>query len=173
MPPKDTKRLTFRSWRDDDLELGLLLWGDPDVMEMIDSRGALSKEQILQKLSEEIALAGEHSIQYWPVFKKSNDEFVGVCGLRPYKEQGVLEIGFQIRTKFWGQGLATEAAEAVIDYAFGELQVSALFAGHNPKNAASRHMLEKMGFTYTHDEYYEPTGLKHPSYILKSSKNET
>lgn len=170
MKPGDTKRLTFRNWNEDDLEIAKELWGDPDVMELIDARGALNTEQIKRKLADEIALANEHGFQYWPIFRNSNGEFVGCCGLRPYKEPGVLEIGFQIRTRFWGQGLATEAAEAVIAHAFEQLNASALFAGHNPKNSASRYMLEKMGFVYTHDEYYEPTGLKHPSYVLKKKK---
>ena len=43
----------------------------------------------------------------------------------------------------------------------------ALLSGsHNPGNQASRHLLETLGFRYTHDELYEPTGLMHPSYLL-------
>jgi RimJ/RimL family protein N-acetyltransferase len=65
-----------------------------------------------------------------------------------------------------GQGYADEAARAVIDYAFGSLETSELFARHNPANHASRRLLEKLGFRYTHDEHYAPTGLCHPSYML-------
>ncbi|HUV51221.1 MAG TPA: GNAT family protein, partial [Anaerolineae bacterium] len=45
-----------------------------------------------------------------------------------------------------------------------------LFAGHNPKNEASRHLLEKLGFRYSHDEYYAPTGLNHPSYMMTADE---
>ena len=55
-------------------------------------------------------------------------------------------------------------------YAFNTLGVKGLFAGHNPGNAASRRVLEKLGFRYTHDEYYPPTGLNHPSYLLTSEE---
>ncbi|MBQ8934866.1 MAG: hypothetical protein IJ049_00465 [Oscillospiraceae bacterium] len=41
-----------------------------------------------------------------------------------------------------------------------------LVAGHHPKSTALRHVLRKLGFVYTGDEYYEPTGLYHPSYKL-------
>jgi [ribosomal protein S5]-alanine N-acetyltransferase len=58
----------------------------------------------------------------------------------------------------------------VMRYAFHPLGVKALFAGHNPGNAASRRVLEKLGFRYTHDEYYPPTGLDHPSYLLTSEE---
>lgn len=56
----------------------------------------------------------------------------------------------------------------VIRYAFNTLRVNTLFAGHNPQNEASAKMLKKVGFNYTHDEFYEPTGLYHPSYIIKN-----
>lgn len=66
--------------------------------------------------------------------------------------------------KFWGNGYAGEACRAVVEYAFNCLKVNALFAGHNLKNEASAGLLKKVGFIYTHDEFYEPTGLYHPSY---------
>ena len=77
------------------------------------------------------------------------------------------EIGFHLRPQFWGKGYAVEAASAAIDYAFSVLHADALFAGHNPNNAASAKVLRKLGFRYIGDEFYEPTGLYHPSYELK------
>ena len=58
----------------------------------------------------------------------------------------------------------------MIAYVFDVLKASALFAGHNPINAASRGLLEKLGFEYTHDEFYAPTGLHHPSYRLTAEE---
>jgi len=45
-----------------------------------------------------------------------------------------------------------------------------LFAGHHPENESSRQLLTRLGFTYTHDEWYEPTGQMHPSYMLRKSE---
>ena len=59
-----------------------------------------------------------------------------------------------------------------MEYAFSTLGVKGLFAGHNPANEASRRVLEKLGFRYTHDEFYAPTGLNHPSYILTAEEFE-
>ena len=81
-----------------------------------------------------------------------------------------MEIGFHIGSQHWGRGYATEAARAVMAYAFERLEVMGLFAGHNPKNEASRHILERLGFRYTHDELYEPTGLEHPCYLLMAEE---
>ena len=47
------------------------------------------------------------------------------------------------------------------------MKVDNLFAGHNPKNSASKKLLTKIGFKFIRDEYYAPTGLMHPSYLYK------
>ena len=67
---------------------------------------------------------------------------------------------------YWGKGLASEAIQAVMKYAFTKLKAKALFAGHNPKNTASKRLLLKAGFNYTFNQYYPPTGLHHPSYLI-------
>ena len=163
-----SQRLGFRAWRPDDLELAFGLWGDAEVSRFIDARGELSRQQVEEILEKHIASEREHGIQYWPVFLLQSGEHVGCCGLRPYRpEQKIHELGVHLRKCFWGKGLAAEACEAVIRYAFENLGASALFAGHNPKNQSSRRLLEKLGFRYTHSEFYAPTGLEHPSYILR------
>ena len=81
----------------------------------------------------------------------------------------VYEVGFHLRPPFWGRGIATEAATAVLSHAFRTLEVDAVFVGHNPKNDKSRRLLLKLGFRYTHDEFYQPTGLMHPSYLLAAA----
>jgi RimJ/RimL family protein N-acetyltransferase len=162
-----TERLGFRLWCEADFDLALGLWGDLAVTRLINTRGQLSSDQVRQKLQQEIASEAEYGVQYWPIFLLSSGEHIGCCGLRPYDfSRNIYEIGFHIRSKQWGLGFASEAARCVIEFAFDNLAVNALFAGHNPRNAASRKLLEKLGFRYTHDEYYEPTGLKHPSYLF-------
>lgn len=112
-------------------------------------------------------MQAEHGFQYWPIFLRADGAHIGCCGLRHYRpEQGIHEFGVHIRPAFWHQGLALEAGNAVIAYAFDRLQARGLFAGHNPANIASRQMLLKLGFQYTHDEFYPPTGPQHPSYPL-------
>jgi len=80
----------------------------------------------------------------------------------------VHELGFHVRKAHWRQGYAQEAAHTVIGYAFDVLAATALFAGHSPANESSRRLLLKLGFQYTHDEYYVPIGLYHPSYLLRT-----
>ena len=162
-----TEHLAFRKWREDDLDLAIGLWGDLEVTKLFDGRGVLSKEQIQERLFQEIAFEEKYRVQYWPIFLLENNDHVGACGLRPYdSKKNIFELGFHIRSSKWGKGYATESSREVIRYAFEDLKVSKLFAGHNPKNIVSRQLLSKLGFRYTHDDYYEPTGLMHPSYLL-------
>lgn len=159
-------RLGFRWWQAADLRLARSLWEDPEVTRLIG--GPFSEEQIRERLEQELAAAKSHGIQYWPIFLLSNEDFVGCCGLRPCRpEEKILEIGFHLRRAHWGKGYGSEAAQAVIEHAFSVLEVSALFAGHHPANDASKRLLEKLGFRYVQDEHYAPTGLMHPSYLLK------
>lgn len=166
-----TTRLGFRRWHEDDLRLALGLWGDYEVTKLIDARGKLSEEQVHERLLKEIVMQQEHGVQYWPIFLLETDGHMGCCGLRPYDlAQQMYEIGFHIRSNHWRRGYATEAACGVIDYAFNILQATSVFAGHHPKNETSKYLLKKLGFQYTHDEYYPPTGLQHPSYLLKANE---
>jgi [ribosomal protein S5]-alanine N-acetyltransferase len=165
-----TARLGFRPWSIDDLPLATALWGDPAVTRFIG--GPFSPEEVKEKLGSEIASMSAHGVQYWPVFLLSNGEHVGCAGLRPYRlEAQVYEVGFHLRPAYWGRGLAVEAGLAIIAFAFATLGAKALFAGHHPANTASRNVLEQLGFCFTHEEFYPPTGLKHPSYLLRQPKS--
>jgi len=163
-----TKRLGFSVWSEEDILDALLLWGNSEVTRYIASEGIMSNEQIEQRLKKEIETFKNHNIQYWPIYYIGDNQNIGCCGLRPYdSENNILELGIHLKDKFWGKGFAKEACSAVIEYAFANLKVNAIFAGHNPKNLASANLLKNLGFIYTDDEYYEPTGLYHPSYLLK------
>lgn len=161
-------RLGFRRWREGDLEIACELWGDHEVTKLFDARGQWSRLDVQARLTQEIQTEIKSGVQYWPIFLKADGEFIGCCGLRPYDlPQGIFEIGIHVRSNQWRRGYAREAAVTVIRYAFDTLNANGLFAGHNPDNHASRQLLRKLGFRYTHDEYYPPTGLNHPSYLLK------
>jgi [ribosomal protein S5]-alanine N-acetyltransferase len=164
-----TPRLGFRPWSWADFPLAMALWGDPNVTRFLG--GPFSEKDVAERLRREIDFDRVHHLQYWPMFFLPDGGFVGCCGLRPYKiAERVFELGFHLRPAYWGTGLAVEAGHAVISHAFGVLGASGLFAGHDPVNAASRRVLEKLGFQYTHDEIYAPTGEMHPSYALKSPR---
>jgi RimJ/RimL family protein N-acetyltransferase len=73
---------------------------------------------------------------------------IGACGIARLTFAGP-EVGYWIGVPFWGVGYATEAARALIEYAFEELGHEFLLAGARVSNAASRRVLEKCAFEWT------------------------
>lgn len=165
-----TSRLEFRLWTKDDLPNARKLWGDPEVMRYIDVRGGLSNDQLHDKLLAEFETWRNFKTQYWPMFEKASAEFVGCCGLKPWKHspREGFELGFHIIKSKWGHGFAPEAARGVIDFAFTELQQPLLLAGHHPENAGSKKILESLGFKFLEFVHFKPTGLMHLSYELRA-----
>ena len=160
-----TPRLGFRHWSPDDLPLANALWGDGEVTALIG--GPFDAQSIKERLRKEIACQAEYQVQYWPIFLLTTAEHAGCAGLRPYRiEKKIYELGFHLRTEYWGRGLAEEAGRALIAFAFESLGAAALFAGHHPANAASRRVLQRLAFEFTHAEVYAPTGCLHQSYRL-------
>jgi len=72
---------------------------------------------------------------------------IGACGIVRLSFAGP-ELGYWIGVPFWGLGYATEAARALIEYAFGELGDEFLLAGARVSNPASRRVLKKCGFKW-------------------------
>jgi [ribosomal protein S5]-alanine N-acetyltransferase len=160
-----SERVGFRTWTFDDMDMAIKLWGNADVTKY--TGGPFSNSQIQRKLLIERAILRQHNIQNWPIFLLDNHEFIGSCGLQPYKpKEKVYEIGLHIQPDYWRNGYAKEAAQTVITHAFDNLDATGVYAGHHPENEAYEAMLKKLGFQYTHDEYYETTGLDHPSYLF-------
>lgn len=163
-----TERLRFGIWQSDDTLFAQAIWGDPEVTNL--TGGPFTTLEVIQRLALEVENWRLYRIQYWPVFRVHGGALAGCCGLRPRDmAAGVAELGFQFCPDAWGQGFATEAAKAVIDRARSQ-GFLALIAGHHPNNKASKRTLLRLGFSYTHDELYPPTGLVEPCYELQMSR---
>jgi [ribosomal protein S5]-alanine N-acetyltransferase len=162
-----TERLIFRRWSEVDFDLARSLWRNAEVMHYLG--GPMSDEKLKARVLREIENDARYGFEYWPIFLREGDAHVGVCGLKPYRpEERQYEIGFQILPQFWRRGYAYEAARAVVDFAFRTMNADALFAGHHPDNGASRALLERLGFECIGTHFFEPTGLDHPWYRLRS-----
>jgi RimJ/RimL family protein N-acetyltransferase len=161
-----TSRLFLRPWEENDFKLARNLWSDADVMTFLG--GPLSDEKVRERMRAEMACQQRHGVQYWPIFEKDTDDFVGCCGLRPweYSPPEGHELGFHLVKKKWGKGYASEVAQGVVRHAFENLQYPMLRAGHHPEHVTSRKILLKLGFEFVDVVFYKPTGLMHPTYKL-------
>jgi len=75
-------------------------------------------------------------------------ELVGTCGLRLELAHARAELGYWIGRDYWGRGLATEAAAAAVEFAFGRLGLHRVFAHHYSRNPASGAVLRKLGMRH-------------------------
>jgi ribosomal-protein-alanine N-acetyltransferase len=167
----ESGRLLIMPWGSDDFPAARKLWGDPQVMRYIDTRGGLSDDQVANKLCEEIERLRREGVQYWKLVLKATEEPIGCCGLRARDAAaGIYELGFHIMTSHWRRGYASEAAATVVRHAFDTMHLPVLVAGHHPLNAPSRAILGALGFRYVGDEPYAPTGLNHPTYELRPGR---
>jgi [ribosomal protein S5]-alanine N-acetyltransferase len=85
----------------------------------------------------------------WVAVLEDSGEFAGQCGLTVQEVEGKeeVEIGYLFLRKFWGRGLATEAARAARDHGFNTLGCERLVSLIDPGNLASRRVAEKIGLT--------------------------
>ncbi|WP_459480764.1 GNAT family N-acetyltransferase [Clostridium saccharoperbutylacetonicum] len=164
----ESERIGFSVWDNENEQCAYLLWGNKVVTKYISATGIMTEEQIEKRLWNEKNTYEKHRIQYFPIYEKESNKFIGCCGLRPYDlDKNIVELGIHLLPKYWGKGYAKEACLRMIKFAFETLSFEEIFVGHNPYNLASSQLIKKLGFEYLHDEYYAPTGLNHPSYLLK------
>ena len=83
----------------------------------------------------------------WGVVNRQDEDFIGWCGLNNI--DGEIDLGYRFFRSAWGQGFATEAARACIEYGFGTLRLSRIIARALPENIASWKVLEKVGMRFT------------------------
>jgi len=84
----------------------------------------------------------------WSVYYKSNDQFIGLCGMRLSPERfKMAEIYFNISPQIWGKGLGTELAKTMIKFGFEELKLHRIEAGVATENEKSINVLHKSGMT--------------------------
>lgn len=108
----------------------------------------------------------------WVVLRKSDQEFLGWCGLKYHPKERVVDIGFRLYRCYWNQGYATESAKAVIEYAFNTLKYPFLVAHAHQENMASHTVIQKCGMHFLKDVDYDGIPAKgyridHPDYTLK------
>ncbi len=145
MPPKlETKRLRLRRPAWDDFPYILQLGSNPNVMRFINNSQTQTPAQAKKDLERRIRQTNKYT-GYWITEHKSEDAFVGWMALKKLERTKDYEIGYRFMEEFWGQGLATEAGMAVLDYAFNQLRLKHVVAVAQERNFASTRVMEKLG----------------------------
>lgn len=166
VPVLRTERLRLRGWRDDDLDALAAMNADPEVMRYFPA--CLEREQSASMMQRNAAHIERHGFAWWALEVPGVTAFAGAASLlMPGFEAHFtpcLEIGWRLPRAHWGKGYASEAAAAVVDFAFGEAQLDALVAFTAVANERSRKVMARLGMTYREeDDFGHPTlALDHP-----------
>ncbi len=142
-----SQRLAIREFAAGDLPALAALLADPEVMQY-SWRGPLDLKSSQTVLAGFQRVYREHGFGKWALHLRATNEFVGYCGLEPCPAGAPegFELGYRLAPRFWGQGLASEATEAVVRHIFATTQLPRLFAFLEPANVASVRVLGKAGF---------------------------
>jgi ribosomal-protein-alanine N-acetyltransferase len=164
-----TDRLVATRLHETDLSELSRMHQDANVMATLG--GPRSDEQTRQFLDTNLAHWDEHGFGLWVFRAASKRTFVGRGGLRHVHIDGrdEVELAYALMPEFWGNGLATEMARALLTIAFEQLALADLVAFTISTNQASRRVMEKVGFTFERELVYGARGLLHVLYRIGRS----
>ena len=141
-----TKRLVISPLKLEDAAFILDLLNEPAFIQFIGDRGVRNQEDARNYLLKGPLASYElNGFGLWRVQVTSTGEPIGICGLIKRESLPDIDIGYSYLARFWGQGYASEAAEAVRDYARHTLGLRRLLAITDQRNTASVRVLEKIG----------------------------
>ena len=96
------------------------------------------------------------SLGYWIGVERAGEREVGWFGLRPLTYSPLeVELGYRLSPEFWGRGLATEAATALVEHAFDSAGVQRVFATTMVANVGSWKVVEKAGLVPHRTWFYD------------------
>lgn len=160
-----TDRLVIRSLQVEDAEKLADLWSDADVTQYMG--GSRNRAEVLRNvLADAEESDRDPADTLWPVLEMVNGRLVGHCGILKKEVDGKTEreLVYVFAKDTWGKGYATEAARALCQYAFNQLQLKSLITLIDPENTASARVAIKAGLTFR-GETVRPSGKRMRVYV--------
>lgn len=171
----ETERLILRTWKDGDEQALYFINQDLKVLEFL--RGPLTIEQIkdfIARMNQQFEKLG---YTLWAVEEKSSGHLIGFIGLTRWEDPlFCTEIGWRLGSEYWGKGLATEGAKAVLEYGFKNCELKEIVSFTVLANLRSIRVMEKIGMKRDIGcDFHHPKLPKdHPLslHVLYRAKNE-
>lgn len=156
-----TPRLLLRPWQDDDLVPMADINADPLVMRWTGDGAVLDLEQTAQAIERWEEEWDEEGFGLFAVELLASGELAGFAGLSvpEYLPEALpcVEISWRLGRQFWGQGYASEAAQAVLEFALVDRGLDRVLAIDRLGNEASQNVMHKLGMVFeretTHPEF--------------------
>ena len=159
----ESGRLIFKPLSQDDLDLSVELWTNPNITKY--AGGTYAEEEIALHHPKFIRRCARGCIGIWTIRKKPAEEKIGTLALLPMPvdeddtdwdlvvgneiPESAIEIGYFLKEAEWGKGYATEACKRLLQFAFEDSPLTKIVAVIDDENEASRQVLEKSGLRNT------------------------
>ncbi len=123
---------------------------NPEVMRYISGGLPFSEQRSHDFLARQVAHLQAHGYARWRLHLRESGQFAGLCGAETKTLDGerVPELGWWIAQDLWGQGLATEAAQAALAHLWDTIGIPRITACAYPENAPSIRVMQKLGLSY-------------------------
>jgi [ribosomal protein S5]-alanine N-acetyltransferase len=172
----ETERLILRELLPGDVDGYLELDSNPEVHRYLGSEPLQNKQQAeaaIQFIRQQYI---DNGIGRWAVIDKKTNDFIGWAGLKLITEPindhvNFYDLGYRLIQKYWGRGIATEAANASLNYAFNTLHTREVHAHAHHENAGSNKVLTKAGLHFI--ESFIHQGIKCNWYRIDSAAFES
>jgi RimJ/RimL family protein N-acetyltransferase len=150
IPVLESERLRLRGWDASDADALRRIYADPITMRYIGDGSTMPPDRAWRAIAFELGHWALRGYGQWAVTDRASGEVLGRAGL--YNPEGWpgTEVGWLIDRPHWGQGLATEAAELAVAWAWETLDEDQLIHLIRPNNHASIRVAEKLGARFSH-----------------------
>jgi ribosomal-protein-alanine N-acetyltransferase len=162
-PTIATDRLILRPFRDADTDAYTAMLQTPQVRASVHLPDDVGRYDAWLGIAQQLGQWELRGTGQWALEEKATGAFVGRAGMHfPARDDWPgIEIGWSLHPGHWGNGYATEAGAAAVDYAFAHHDVDALYSVILPENTASQAVAKRLGFTL-----HETRALSHfPSMV--------
>lgn len=158
----ETERLLLREIVEADVDALFAMDSDPEVHRYLGNEPVTDKQQIVDVIQFIRRQYKDHGIGRWAIIDKQTNECIGWSGLKWVTEPinnhvHYYDLGYRLQQQYWGQGIATESAVGVLQYAFDVLQANEVFAIADVANTGSNKILQKIGMQQIETFLYDGT----------------
>ncbi len=168
----ETDRFYLRRFQKKDIQDLFELDSDPLVHQYLGNKPIKNINEAKKAFEKVRTQYEEYGLGRFAIIDKKNDDFIGWSGLK-YEtlninnQNGYYDLGYRIKSKFWGRGIATETALASLKYGFEELKLKQISAAADVANKASNRVLQKVGMQWI--EMFSIEGIACNWYTLKTN----
>lgn len=170
----DTERLILRKFKSEDIDSVFKNWAADDKVQSMYREPIYATREAVKELVEDNYVADyekENSYR-WAIISKDNNECIGqIAYYLVDKDNNFAELEYCIGREFQGNGYATEATKAVIEYGFESMNLHKVQISHMENNDKSKNVIKKCGFTFEgicRDYFYNSSNDEYISRVYYS-----